>query len=63
MLVDDEDSGLSTGALVAMGTGVVGVVAAGVFAAYKLGQKKDEDETQGPPPGSGPGNAPPGSVR
>ncbi|CAN5652352.1 hypothetical protein BH24ACT4_BH24ACT4_22920 [soil metagenome] len=63
VLVDDEDSGLSTGALVAMGAGVAGVAAAGVFAAYKQGQKKDEDERQGPPPGSGPGNAPPGSVR
>lgn len=59
----DEDDGRSGGALVAIGVGGAAVVAAGVFAAYKLGQNKDDDET--PVPGQGPGDGadPPGPVR
>lgn len=48
--VDDQDDGLSTGILVAVGAGVVAVAAAGIWVALNLGRGRDDGSLDDPGP-------------
>ena len=49
VVVEDDDGGLSTGVLVAIGAGVVVIAGLGIWAALNLGKgREDEDDDAGP---------------
>lgn len=62
-VIVDEDDGLPTGVVVALGAGVAAVAAVAVFAAYKLGQGKDSDDGGADPDTpAGDDDGPPGAT-